>query len=134
VDRQRRDAVSLRRLDLGFWVWAVVGVGFGFGISQIGLFTVPASVLVTILLLARPTLRRSVYGILVGIGAVLLLVAYINREGPGTVCHTNSNGFECAHDLPDPKKWAAVGILFIVAGLIAHALTTGAGPRLRSRT
>jgi len=112
--------VSLRRLDWAFWLWALVGVGFGFGISSLGIFTVPASLLATIFLLRQPRLRRSAQGILVGIGAVLLLVAYINREGPGTVCHTFSNGFECAHDLPDPKKWAAVGLAFIAAGVLAQ--------------
>ena len=111
--------------DLAFWLWAVVGIGFGFGISAFGVFTIPASLLVTILLLTQPKLRHSVYGVLVGIGAVLLLVAYINREGPGTVCHTFSNGFECAHDLPDPKKWAGIGLAFVLAGLLAQMYATG---------
>jgi hypothetical protein len=112
--------LNLQRLDLGFWLWAIVGVGLGFGISVIGLFTVPASVVVAIVLLSRPRLRASAYGVLVGIGVPLLVVAYINREGPGTVCHRLSNGIECAEDLPDPKKWAAVGLAFIVAGVLAQ--------------
>jgi hypothetical protein len=107
-------------LDWAFWVWAVVGVGFGFAISVVGIFTVPASLLVTIVLLTQARLRQATFGILVGIGAVLLLVAYLNREGPGTVCHTFSNGFECAEDLPDPRKWLAAGLVFIAAGIAGH--------------
>jgi hypothetical protein len=106
--------------DWAFWVWAVVGLGFGFAISAIGIFTVPASLLATIVLLTQPRLRQATFGILVGIGAVLLLVAYLNREGPGKVCHTFSNGFECAEGLPDPRRWLAVGLVFIAAGIAGH--------------
>ena len=84
VDRQRRDPVSLRRFDVSFWLWVVVGVGLGFGISVIGLVTIPASALVAIVLLSRPRLRASAYGVLVGIGIPLLAVTYMNREGPRT--------------------------------------------------
>lgn len=119
--------MSFRRLDPGFWLWALVGVGFGFGISVIGIFTIPASALAALFLLSRPGVRTSAYGVLVGIGVPLLIVAYINREGPGIVCHTISNGSECA-DLPDPKKWAAVGLAFVVAGVLAQMFAT------RSRT
>jgi hypothetical protein len=106
--------------DWAFWLWAVVGVGFGFGISQVGIFTVPASALVAIILLRQPRFRGSAFGVLVGIGAVLLLVAYLNREGPGTVCETHRNGIECAYGLPDPKKWAAAGLVLVVLGLLGH--------------
>ncbi len=114
--------------DLAFWVWAVVGVGFGFGISVIGLVTIPASALASIFLLSRPGLRASVYGVLVGIGIPLLVVAYLNREGPGTVCHSfdRGRGVQC-DDLYDPRKWAAVGLAFVAAGLLAQMF--GAGPR-----
>ena len=90
--------------DWAFWVWAVVGVGFGFAISVIGLFTVPASMIAAIVLLTRPRLRASAYGVLVGIGVPLLVVAYLNREGPGTVCHSidGGRGTQC-DDLTDPR-------------------------------
>jgi len=118
--------VSLRRLDVGFWLWAVVGVGFGFGISVIGLVTIPASALAAIVLLSRPRLRASAYGVLVGIGIPLLAVAYMNREGPGTICHSfdAGRGVQC-DDLYDPRKWAAVGLAFIVAGVLAQMFATG---------
>jgi hypothetical protein len=80
--RHRLQAARSSLGDWAFWLWAVVGLGFGFGISVIGLFTVPAVFLLTIFLLTRPRLRRSAYGLLVGIGAPLLVVAYLNRGGP----------------------------------------------------
>jgi hypothetical protein len=112
--------------DWAFWLWAVIGVGFGFGISVIGLVTIPASALASIFLLSRPGLRASVYGVLVGVGIPLLAVAYMNREGPGTVCHPfdAGRGVQC-DDLYDPRKWAGVGLALVVAGLLAHMYATG---------
>jgi uncharacterized membrane protein YedE/YeeE len=108
-------------LDWAFWLWALVGVGFGLAISVLGVFTVPGAALVTIFLLTRPRLRRSVYGVLVGIGVPLLIVAFLNREGPGTVCHSidHGRGTQC-DDLYDPRKWLAVGLVFVAAGVAAQ--------------
>jgi hypothetical protein len=51
----------------------------------------------------------------------LLLVAYGNREGPGTVCHTidDRRGTQC-DDLYDPRKWLVAGLVFVMAGLSAQ--------------
>ena len=127
----RLQAVRSNLGDWAFWVWAVVGVGFGFAISVIGLFTVPASMIAAIVLLTRPRLRASAYGVLVGIGVPLLVVAYLNREGPGTVCHSidGGRGTQC-DDLTDPRKWAVVGLLFIAAGIAGQLYA--ARPRVSS--
>ena len=108
-------------VDWTFWVWAVVGVGYGFAISVIGLFTVPAAVLLTIILATQPEFRRTAWGVLIGIGAPFLLVAYLNREGPGTVCHSidGGRGTQC-DDLSDPRKWLLVGLALVLAGLAAQ--------------
>jgi len=118
--------MGVRRLDLGFWLSAIVGVGLGFGISVIGLVTVPASLVVAIVLLSRPRFRGSAYGVLVGIGAPLLFVAYDNRDGPGTVCrsYNGGRGMQC-DDLYDPRKWAVVGLAFVIVGVLAQLFATG---------
>ena len=117
--------------DWAFWVWAVVGVGFGLGISVIGLFTVPAAFLITIFLLTRKRFRHSAFGLLVGVGAPLLFVAFDNRQGPGTDCHAidGGRGTQC-DDLYDPRKWAAVGLLFIATGIAGQLFA--ARPRVSS--
>jgi hypothetical protein len=131
----RLQAAHSRLLDWPFWLWAAVGLGFGFGISVVGIVTVPAATLVTVFLLTRKRLRQGAYGLLVGIGMPLLLIAYLNREGPGTVCHTvdGGRGTQC-DDLYDPRKWAAAGLAFIAVGMIAHVLSGGNGSQLRSRS
>ncbi len=117
----RLQAARSSLADWAFWLWAVVGVGFGLAISVIGLFTVPASAIATIVLLTRPGLRASAYGLLVGIGVPLLWVAFDNREGPGTVCHSidGGRGTQC-DDLYDPRKWLVAGLVFVLAGLAAQ--------------
>jgi hypothetical protein len=108
-------------VDWTFWVWAVVGVGYGFAISVMGLFTVPAAVLLTIILATQPEFRRTAWGVLIGIGVPFLLVAYLNREGPGTVCHSidGGRGTQC-DDLSDPRKWLLLGLALVLAGLAAQ--------------
>jgi hypothetical protein len=119
----RLRAARSRLGDWAFWLWAVVGVGYGFAISAIGLFTVPLSLIATIFLLTRRRTRASAYGVLVGIGVPLLVVAFLNREGPGTVCHSidGGRGTQC-EDLYDPRKWLAIGLLFVAAGVAGQLL------------
>ena len=114
-----------RLLDWTFWVWAVVGVGFGFGISAIGIFTVPVALVVTILLLRLKRFRGSVWGLLIGVGALPLAVAWDNRDGPGEQCRAIDGGTQC-DELYDPRKWLFVGLVFILAGLAAQ-LWSGTG-------
>jgi len=87
----------------------------------IGLFTVPAAVLLTIILATQPEFRRTAWGVLIGIGVPFLLVAYLNREGPGTVCHSidGGRGTQC-DDLSDPRNWLLVGLALVLAGLAAQ--------------
>jgi len=118
-------------LDWAFWLWALVGAGLAFGmLSFAGLFVGLGCIVFVVLLVRDPRTRPAWLGVLVGAGSLLLLIAYINREGPGTVCHTFRNGSECAHGLPDPRKWLAAGLVLIAAGLIGHAWRS---QRLRPR-
>src|SRR5438876_11011749 len=108
-------------LDLGFWLWALVGVGLGFATSFVlGIFTVPASVLVALILLTRPRLRTSAFGTFVGFGAVFLLIAYLQRRGPGVTCWHSANASGCDEWL-DPRPYLLIGLASIATGLLGHA-------------
>lgn len=114
-------------LDPWFWVWALIGAGLAFSMLSFAGFFVGIGCIVLLMLMARESrIRRSWLGLLVGAGGLCVVIAYINREGPGTSCHTfGDGGVECADGLPDPRKWLLVGVLLIGAGLLAQ-LRTGA--------
>jgi hypothetical protein len=101
-----------------FFAWAAVGSGFALGISALGVFTIPAALLVTVLLVLRHHADRSALGILVGIGLLSLYVAYVQRKGPGTVYwHTaTASGSE---QYLDPRPWLVAGILLVAVGVVA---------------
>jgi len=66
-----------------FWVWALVGVGAALGAVSLGPLLLVPTAAVAALLLSKPTIRRSAYGLVSGVGAILLYIAYVQRAGPG---------------------------------------------------
>jgi hypothetical protein len=71
-------------------------------------------------LMARiPAARESTFGLLTGAGLPLLLVAYVQRDGPGTTCFHTDTSAGCDGHL-NPVPWLLLGLLFVVAGLLAQ--------------
>jgi hypothetical protein len=94
--------------DPAFWIWAVVGFAVGLSAFSLGpLLGIPVVVLV-VLLAARPRLRSSAWGSVVAFGALLLLVAYLNRGGH-------------AEQHIDPRPWLVAGIVCVAVGLLGEA-------------
>ena len=111
-------------LDWGFWLWAVVGVGLGLGLSSLGVL-IALPLLVLIVVMARQQrLRSSWPGALVGFGAMVLFVAYLQRQGPGVTCWHTATASGCDEHL-DPLPWLVAGILFVTGGLVAQAVRAG---------
>ena len=107
-------------LDWAFWLWAIVGVGLALSMSSLGLILGLPVVVLAVLMARHPRLRPAWLGVLVGVGALLLFVAYLQREGPGFTCWQKENSSGCDSHL-DPRPWLIAGILFVAAGLIARA-------------
>lgn len=83
--------------------WTVVGLLAAFGIASlltIGIIPlIAALVLASLLLWRRASTGGSPLGL--GLGAAVLLgyIGWLNREGPGTVCHpNNARGFTCTDE------------------------------------
>jgi len=76
---------------------------------------------IAVLMIRRPAARRSAYGALIGVGLLLLFVAYVNREGPGTTCWQHGTATGCDQHL-NPLPWLALGVAFVVGGFVAHRL------------
>src|SRR5207253_2192774 len=76
------------------------------------------------LMASRPSIRRSAFGLLFGVGAILLYVAYVQREGPGTTCWHTATASGCDQHL-NPIPWLVVGLLLLACSIIGH-VTHGA--------
>jgi hypothetical protein len=124
-----RQVATARRAHIGecgwFWVWAVVGgcAAMGF-VSVIGVFFLPVAALGVFagLRFGRAVASTAALGAISGAGAPFLLVAYIQRKGPGTVCWRNGTASGCDSYL-DPRPWLAIGVVLVLAGVAAFVHT-----------
>jgi hypothetical protein len=80
-----------------------VGIGAALGLAAVG------------------TPRGSALGLLSGSGASLLVVAYLQRDGPGMTCWRTATGGGCTQHL-DPRPWLVAGIAFALSGIVLHAV------------
>ena len=103
-------AIAARRLHLvgcaWFWVWALVGVGLALAFLSLGTLALIPVVLVGAFLARRHPVNP--FGLLSGVGLMLLVVAYIQRSG----------------DSYDPIHWLVAGLALFTAGLVGHAWRT----------
>jgi hypothetical protein len=87
-----------------FWAWALLGAAAALGSLSLGpLVTIPTLVVGVIFYTRRGA--HGAFGLLSGIGALLLAIAYIQRSG----------------QFYDPIHWLVAGIVFFTAGLIGEA-------------
>jgi hypothetical protein len=100
----------------GFVVWALVGGLFGFAsISFFVIAFIPA-IAILILAITRKSLVPSGWGALAGLGVIPLLVAYIQRKGPGTVCWQTGTASGC-DDYLNPWPWLIAGVVMVAFGV-----------------
>ncbi len=62
----------------------------------------------------------AAFGALSGAGAVPLYVAWLNRDGPGTVC--NSTATHCVDEW-SPWGWFAIGLVLITTGVATFMMS-----------
>jgi len=101
-----------------FWAYALVGAALVLGGLSLGpLLFIPTAI--AMWLLAR---RHAIngFGMLCGGGVVLLVIAYLQRQGPGTTCWHTATAAGCDQHL-NPLPFLAVGLLCLVGGVVGHA-------------
>jgi hypothetical protein len=103
-----------------FLVWALLGAAAALGSVSLGLLLLLPVVALGLFLWTRPRIRRSAFGLLTGAGALLLYVAWVQRDGPGTTCWHTTTGSGCDQHL-NPLPWLIVGGALLLAGVVAHA-------------
>lgn len=104
-----------------FVAWVVVGCALALGALSLGPLVLFPVAVAAVLMSRRPAARGSAYGALVGVGLLLLYVAYLNREGPGTTCWQHGTATGCDQHL-NPLPWLAVGLALVAGGFVAHRL------------
>ena len=102
---------------------AIAGLASFAGILTIGIFTMPMVYGGAILLLVRPDRTRGVAIMLCAMAAPPVFVAWLNRGGPGLVCHSDPPyGIACGTQLnPWPWLGGAAASLAIATVLFLHA-------------
>lgn len=104
-----------------FLLWGLAGVGLCFGVLSI-LTVGPFVLLVTLAgcgwLLYRLDFGWGMLGLLVGAAVPLLYVAWLNRDGPGTVCTVDGRVTSCGDEV-SPWPFVAMALLVAVIGLVS---------------
>ncbi|MFJ4783609.1 hypothetical protein [Streptomyces sp. NPDC088794] len=97
----------------------MVGGCLAFGLAAlltVGIaFIAVAAVAAVFLLRTGP--REAIVGGLAGLALPAFYLAYLNREGPGNVCHTTVDGSTCTDEYA-PVPFLAVGTTLFVAGFL----------------
>lgn len=101
-----------------FFVWLAIGATFGLailGTMSIGIFVLPVAAIATVVALRRPGAEAGLPGLISGASLPVFYVAFLNRDGPGTVCTAISGGQSCTDEY-NPWPWLAVAVALVVTG------------------
>ncbi len=111
--------------------WLLVGALLGLGmmaLMTIGLLFLLAAVLLSGLGVGVSGLRnRSAVAVPAGIGLSVLYLAWLNREGPGRVCHITSAVTECT-DQWSPWPFVAVALVLVASSFALARLVRQQAP------
>jgi hypothetical protein len=106
-----------------FLWWCLAGAGLGLGVLSllsIGAFVLLATFMLCGVLLWRLDFGWGMGGLLSGAALPVLYVAWLNRGGPGEVCHRDAQSLSCTDEW-SPWPFVVVGVAMVVAGLVVFA-------------
>jgi hypothetical protein len=106
-----------------FGAWAAIGAGYSLGFLSI--LTIGAGVLaltaVTTIALTRWSSGMSgAFGLVSGLAPPVFYIAYLNRDGPGTICTSGARSESCVDEW-SPWPFIAAGLVLLAAGSVAFA-------------
>jgi hypothetical protein len=116
-----------------FSLWVAVGALIALGVVSLGLLALGPPLLIALALTSSSAARRSAWGLLTGAGLLSLVVAYLQRDGPGTTCWRTATGGGCDQHL-DPRPWLVVGVALVLFGLFAQLVFDQGRVRKRGST
>jgi hypothetical protein len=96
----------------------LLGGAVALGFVSVGVLVLVPTAVLGAALASRPATRPAApSGAALGIGLLLLAVAWIQRDGPGTTCWETATASGCDQHL-NPLPWLAAGTVLVVAGLV----------------
>jgi hypothetical protein len=98
---------------------AMISFGLLAAFTPLVLLAVVGAVLLVILVIRRHT-GPDLWGLLSGLSAVPLWLAWTNRGGPTYDCARGSE--DNCPDLTSPWPWVAAGLVLLAAGVVAYLL------------
>jgi hypothetical protein len=110
-----------------FVVWSLVGAVAAIGFISLGPLALLIAMFAGVSLVTSSRARRSAWGLLSGAGLISLLIAYLQRDGPGTTCYRTATGGGGCDEHLDPRPWLIVGVVLVVLGVVAQSRTCRSG-------
>jgi len=104
-----------------FAAWTAIGAGACLALLTV--LTIGLPVLVVVLIAGTLLIRRAgsmehgVTGLMSGVGLLLVLIAYLNRHGPGEYCQTTATEQHCTTQW-SPWPWLIVGVVLVAGGAL----------------
>jgi hypothetical protein len=86
-------------------------------VVSVGPIAVGPAMITSAALSSSPTARRSASGLLAGAGFVSLLIAYVQRQGPGTTCWHTATAAGCDQHL-NPIPWLLAGLALVSLAIL----------------
>jgi hypothetical protein len=103
-----------------FLWWCVAGAGLCLGVVSllsIGAFVLLATFMLCGILLWRLEFGWGMAGLLSGAALPMFYLAWVNREGPGEVCHADALSTSCS-DETSPWPFVVAGLVLVLAGIV----------------
>ena len=96
---------------LWFMAWLVVGAGAVLAMLAaltIGVFILPLCIVAMVVLATRRGSSQGLPGLVSGLSLPLFYVAYLNRDGPGTICTRSVSSVSCTDEWSPGRgsRWA----------------------------
>jgi hypothetical protein len=110
---------------LWFTGWLAVGAGAVLAMLAaltIGVFILPLCIVATVVLATRRGSSQGFPGLVSGLSLPLFYVAYLNRDGPGTICTRSVSSVSCTDEW-SPWPWFAVGAVLLLGGVLLFHVT-----------
>jgi hypothetical protein len=98
----------------------LAGAGLALATISFSVLILVGVAIAVVVLATRRAFVPSMFGLVSGVGVLALYVAFVQRQGPGTVCWQTATASGCDEYL-NPWPWLVAGVVLVCVGIAAHA-------------